>query len=873
MESVGPFQILERLGAGALGEVLRARDTRHDRTVALRVVVPHVAGDPAVREALVADARAAIALAHPHVAALLDIVDEGDRLLLVHEYIVGQPLASLMTGRSLDVRVAVRLAAQTAEALAAASAMGLVHGALDPTHVLITSGDQVKILDFGLSRWTSSGKARAAVARALESGGSETTDADMNRAARYASPEQVLGSSGDGRSDVFSLGAIFQEMLTGRPLFAGDTIAATGLNVLQVSPGLPSDSNPAVPPEADRIAQRALAKSVGARYRDAAAMASDLRALEAAEKERRRDAAERWVASSDDGKAAVSAPRRRANRKPRLVLGIVVLALLAAAASWFGWNALVLLQRDREVAPARQVVMVLPFGGGGPNVPAYFGPGFAEDVAARLSEIPGTTVVGRGSIRAVGGAGDWRVRARELGATIAVKGTVRPDQYALHAEVEVLDVETGAVAWTGHFSREPRQVSALQAEIAGRLGQHLRLTTPTSTRWARASVRQIDPQAYDLYLQGRDAADRRDRSRAIGLFDQALQRDPRLVEARASLSLALYLEEYYAGGTREPATAGRALREAEAALAVDSELPAAHLAAALAAPTVTLSASALARALAFDPSNGEAWHHAGDLVGGLDPRRSVAFYRESLALEPTIDANWRDIASAQALMGDRTSAEQSVVKGEAVRPDRPWWKQMRARLDTEQQRYDHAIELLQGDPSVESTPIVWLMGRVVPMSLAGRNEEALAEVNRLAERYPAFCEGRALLAGLEMDGGLPDAGRALGAAILAEAGRNEAEPPARVCAALAAAAIGDAAEAASWLSRIAGDDRALRVWTRQAIYGVGLSFRAGWYPWTKVAGSQPVKVAAGQLDQSLARLREEVERRLPAPPQQNRGRE
>jgi hypothetical protein len=191
---------------------------------------------------------------------------------------------------------------------------------------------------------------------------------------------------------------------------------------------------------------------------------------------------------------------------------------------------------------------------------------------------------------------------------------------------------------------------------------------------------------------------------------------------------------------------------------------------------------------------------------------------------------------------------------------------MRARLDLERGRTEQALPALQADASVESTPIVWLMGRVVPLAMLGRTADAQQEGKRLVERYPAFCEGRAVLAGVQIDAGLSDSGRASASAILDQASRTGAEPALAGCAALAAAGTGDAAEAAGWLSRVARDERALRAWTRQAIFGVGLSFRQRWYPWTKVLGKEPVQVAAGQLQQSLARVRDETERRLPTPP-------
>jgi eukaryotic-like serine/threonine-protein kinase len=859
MESVGPYKILEHLGAGALGELFRARDTRLGRGVALRQVDAKLAADPATREAIVAAARRLCAFTHPNVASLFDVVEDGERLFLVHELAAGQSLASLTSGGGpLPERRAISVAAQVADALAAAADAGLVHGALGLTNILLTAGDQVKVLDLGLSSWTAAGRSRREAARALddESAGADAAADD----AAYVSPEQVLGAPGDVRSDVFALGVVLHTLLTGRPPFAGDTAGATLLKVVQATPLPPSQGNPAVPPQADAIVQRALAKSLDARS-TAAAMAEDLRTLRSALP----DTKTRPEAPANRG-GSRPPPPRRVGRAVWLGATVALLVAAAGAAAWFGRNALGLPWQDVERSSQRPTVLVLSFAVGGDSPPAYFGPGFAEDLASRLSEIPGSAVVGRASIRSAEHESDWQARARRLHATVVVRGTVTPGPYALHADVEMLDVETGASRWAQHFAREPRQVSGLEVEIAGQIAQRLRLVTPTSNRWARASMRQIEPAAYDLYLQGRDAADHRDRAKAIALYDEALQRDQRLVEARASLAQALYLEEFYAGSVREPSSSGRALREAEAALAVDAELPAAHVAVALAAPTITMAASSLARALAYDPSNGEAWHHAGDLVSELDPPRSIGFYRASLTYEPTIDANWRDLAAAYAAAGNQAEAGKAVAAGEAARPDRPWWKQMRARLDVGQARYDEAVSELGNDPSVETTPIVWLMGRVVPMALAGRLVDARREALRLNERHPAFCEGRAVLAALEIDAGAADAGKAMASAILADAARVDAEPALKVCAALAAAGTGDPAEAASWLSRVAGDERALRLWTRQAIFGVGLSFRERWYPWTKVVGSQPMQVAGSQLDQSLARLRDEVERRLPAPP-------
>ncbi len=228
MDSVGPFEIVERLGAGVLGELFRAHDTRRDRLVALRVVHPRLVTDQLTHEALLADARAGAAFSHPHAAGLLEIVEEGEQLALVHELAGGRALSALIENGPLDPPLAIRIAEQVAGALGAAAGQGLLHRALEPSSILVDGGEAM-LLDLGLSRWTGSGAARRAAVTALDANPA-SSNRDAARSARYVSPEQALGAPGDGRADVFSLGVILFEMLTGtvngKTTMIGRTVAA-----------------------------------------------------------------------------------------------------------------------------------------------------------------------------------------------------------------------------------------------------------------------------------------------------------------------------------------------------------------------------------------------------------------------------------------------------------------------------------------------------------------------------------------------------------------------------------------------------------------------------------------------------------------------
>ena len=278
METLGRYTILDRLGAGALGELLRARDTRGGRTVALRVVAPPIADDRARREALLSDASKARALSHPHVAALFDVGEEDGRLCLAHEYVVGRSLRECLCGVPLSAARALECGVQLADGVAEGHRLGLVHASLGPSTVFINERDKTKIVDFGLSDWTTEGLRRQAIAGEL-AGGDEPSVAAAGQLVCYMSPEQILTGRADCRSDVFSLGVLVFEMVTGRSPFSGASAAEGALNVLRIETPSVSRLSPALPARLDEVLARATEKSPGARYASAAAMAADLRAL------------------------------------------------------------------------------------------------------------------------------------------------------------------------------------------------------------------------------------------------------------------------------------------------------------------------------------------------------------------------------------------------------------------------------------------------------------------------------------------------------------------------------------------------------------------------------------------------------------------
>lgn len=270
-ETVAQYQLLDRLGAGGLGEVFRARDTRLGRTVALHRIEAGAADD-AFRTRLMREAGAVSSLSHPFLATLYEAGEDAGRVFVATEYVPGETLTRVIAGQPLHPRRAAEFAAQIADGLAEAHARGFVHRDVRPDNVIITPKGQAKLLELGLSGFTRAGAERAAAAAAVTSG-----PQTPHGALRYLSPEQALGEPCDARTDIFSLGAVLYAMLTGEPPFCGDTAADLTLAVLQATPVPPSTRHAGVPRELDQIVARALQKSLDRRYQSAAEFAADLR--------------------------------------------------------------------------------------------------------------------------------------------------------------------------------------------------------------------------------------------------------------------------------------------------------------------------------------------------------------------------------------------------------------------------------------------------------------------------------------------------------------------------------------------------------------------------------------------------------------------
>jgi TolB-like protein len=834
-ETLGQYRILDRIGEGGMGEVYRARDTRLGRTVAIKVLASTIAGDGERRERFLQEARATAALSHPNISALYEIGDEHGQLYLVFEFVPGETLSATIAGRPLNPRRAVDLAIQIADALADAHGAGIVHRDIKPANIIVTPKGHAKILDFGLATWTSGGTERDQAATMVATAAGTTLGT-----VAYMSPEQALGEAVDERTDIFSLGIVLFEMLTGKLPFKGTTSTALALQIVQAPAAAPSSVNPSVPRELDSIVSKALAKSGDQRYESAATMAAELRAVAAILDVR---------SNRIESRVTILPPRRSHGR----AIAVAVIVAAAAAVAWFEREP-IRAQWRRMFGPApAPVIAVIPLElAGADRSQTYFADGLTEDLITRLGQMPGLKVLGRSATR------DYRGRtprdvAQELHASVVLTGSARAQDNTVKVSLELVDPADSTAIWAAQYTRDLKDILAVQTQVAEEVATALRLKLqPTASR-VRTASRLVDPRAYELYLRGQQAFAERDLTEAIKLYDQAIAADPGLAEAFAGLAKALALN--FSGLEEDASLIARQKQAADRAYELDPDLPQANVAVALAADGLAEALKHLRRAVDADASYAEVIHLIGDAIVDFDPERAITFYRKSLALEPRMQLNQPDIALAFLSMNRLGAADQAVAAGA---PNAPWSKFSRALIELERDRPDDAVAALRSDPELRTLASKWLV-YAIALRAADRSEEAIGELRRLSRDFPRFCDAPAVLAGLLLERKDPAGSRRLAAPLLERGRAAQAGPPEVRCALLAAAATRDVTAAAATLTRIAGDERLLRRWALGITGNVaGILLSAHSYPWSKVARDPAVAVARQHLDAAYAREREVI---------------
>ncbi|MGE0639319.1 MAG: protein kinase [Thermoanaerobaculia bacterium] len=559
---LGPYEIVAPLGAGGMGEVYRARDTRLGREIAIKVLPEALARDPERLRRFEQEARAASALQHPRILTVHDVGADGGRNYLVTELLEGETLRETLGRGALPPARAAALAAEIADGLAAAHAKGIVHRDLKPENLFLARESGLKILDFGLARVLDRPSRVGDVAEASTRSSLTGTGAVLGTAG-YMSPEQVRGEPADERSDLFALGSVLYELLTGERAFARPTEAETMTAILREEPRHLASGAAHLPPELARIVRRMLAKDPADRPSSARDLAGTLRA--AAEEARHLPAggrarrSGRWLAGAATVAVAallvaVFVVSRRQGAEPVAAATRPVAESAARAAP----------------APARPPsIAVLPLdnltGDAGLD---YLRLALADGMTTLLARTPALTVrpFSR-SRRFDGGDVDPADAGRTLDAATVLTGHLLAEGSELRVALEAFTVAGNRVLWNESLGVARRDLLALDREIAARLEQGLlpALGVVSTTR-APGAV-PGNGEAYELFLRAvsRPFADRT----AIDLLERSLALDADYAPAWSELGYRVYQQAHYGGGG--DTAMQRSLEAMQRALVLDPE--------------------------------------------------------------------------------------------------------------------------------------------------------------------------------------------------------------------------------------------------------------------------------------------------------------
>ena len=535
---VGEYEIVRLLGAGGMGEVYRARDPRIGRDVAVKVLPPSFAADRSRVARFEDEARAAGALNHPNLLTIFELGTHDGSPFIVSELLEGQTLRSRLQAGAIPQQRAIGYAIQLANGLAAAHAKGILHRDLKPENIFITSDDRVKILDFGLAKLTA-------------------PDSDVNTLVKtsagvilgtpgYMSPEQVRGDTIDAASDIFALGIILYEMLSGRQPFAAGSSAETMSALL-------TDDPPALPvnPSLQRVLNHCLEKNHELRAHSARDVAYELETVSGF----------------------------HASTKPPRAVWILFAALVVAIAIALGlWR-----MRPSATTPNAQSIdslAVLPFANA-TNDPRsdYLSDGVTDSIINSLSQLPQIKVMSQSTMFRFKGK---KLDPQEVGHQLKVRAVVagRVTQLADHLNVqaELVNVDDGSQLWGEQYNRRLSDIFAIEEELARDISQKLRLRL-TGRQEQRLTKRFTDDtKAYELYVKGRESWEKRtpgDLTAAVQYFQQAIARDPNYALAYAGLADAYAVLPDYANVSMSEVLL-KAKAAATKALEIDSQLGEAH---------------------------------------------------------------------------------------------------------------------------------------------------------------------------------------------------------------------------------------------------------------------------------------------------------
>ena len=600
---INHYRILSSLGAGGMGEVYLAEDTRLGRKVALKLLPASFVKNTDRLRRFEQEARTASALNHPNIITIHDIGQSDSTHFIATEYIEGETLRHrLAAGPRLQLLEILDIGIQVAGALAAAHEAGIIHRDIKPENVMLRPDGYVKVLDFGIAKLTDKFHEQ-------ESTNSDSLDMDAPTLAvvqtesnvilgspSYMSPEQARGQKLDARTDIFSLGVMIYEMIAGRKPFLGDTVVDIVASILNQHPDPLAAHAPGVPDRIDRIVARAMSKDKGDRYQTAREL---MIALKKQKQRMEFEAGLELSVSPDIGGGTTVAIRdgmptlrehstgsvttRKISITEQVTVGLkkpAVVALIGAAAVALVIVFFLFIYPEMRVTRPMDSLAVLPFANESQDQDAeYLSDGITESLINNLSQSPSLKVMSRNSVfRYKKGYADAREVGHELNVQAVLTGRVIQRGDSLSISVELIDAGDNSQVWGKQYNLNMADLLSVQEDIARLVTEKLRLRMTGEQKKRMMRTHTDSTEAYQLYLRGRYHWNKRTEeglNRGIEYFNQAIEKDPTYALAYAGLADCYALLTEYS--TVPPDESRRKAKAAAMrALEIDDTLAEAH---------------------------------------------------------------------------------------------------------------------------------------------------------------------------------------------------------------------------------------------------------------------------------------------------------
>jgi eukaryotic-like serine/threonine-protein kinase len=695
---LGPYEIGVLLGRGGMGDVYRAIDTRVGRTVAIKVLPADAAAHSDRRQRFEREARAVARLNHPHICTLYDVGQQDGHEFLVMEYLDGETLGARLARGPLPLAEALKHAAALAQALARAHREGITHRDIKPSNIMLTESG-VKLLDFGLAKLRE--RDSGAPPSPLDdqpTGTALSPEGTLIGTIAYMSPEQLEGRPVDARTDIYALGLIIYEMVTGQRAFAKGSQAGLIAAILTEEPPPMSAAQPKTPPPLERIVLTALAKDPNKRWQDAGDLAREVA----------------WVAADSHTTSVGAAPPSAGRRMPVWVWPAAAAAIVVAAigTARIVRNGTPIRSPVRNPQSAIRNLVILPCRASGDVTSQAYCDGLTDTLSARMTPLAasrGLQITSTLDVRQRGVV-DATAARREFGATLVLEGGVMRAADALRVNYVLIDAATLRQVDSYSSTGAAGDAFALQDRVATWAAGVLALKLNAEERQTLTASGTRTPGALDLYLQGRgyllDYQKPGNVDAAIDRFNRAIALDPRYALAYAGLGGAFW---HKFEASQEPIRVEQARAACAQAVALEPELPASHTC----LGTVALGTGAVEEA--------------------------VEAFRRALDREPTSDEANLGLARAQARSGAVQDAEATYQRAIALRP-RYWATHVwlgtfyrgRARYPEAVQQYELALAL-----TPDNARVYYILCGLYGTGSIGRYDDAIAACRKSAAMVPS----------------------------------------------------------------------------------------------------------------------------------------